>query len=383
MTVRNGFRRGLPRRENQKGKPNGAYDMATRKPKKPVKKKRVKPDRVGGTDGLFVVPRRTRVRVRCESCAARTVRHTMDRTAGGGNLLCPTCFARASRGPEYRPALDWYAVTCVPRKEKVARASILKRAKAAGADVKRVLVPKTRTATATKRVWAVFAPGDPPRVLGKLYGEDEQEAFWEAKRKWGDDHPDLSITEYKKGGKYRVSLKKNYPGYVIVQMVWDGKMSPVVEGAKCVTGMVPPRPKFYTKKPYKKGMLARARLPKRFANSKSKKPHDEWLDATGWKPIPLEPAEVEQLLRDERDRAGTASKKPPIRLPYRVGTPVRVVKGLYAGCGGTVGKIHGMPKKARQTPYKRLPQPVTVDVVVRLLGRSTTVTVAWHECVPE
>ncbi len=102
-----------------------------------------------------------------------------------------------------------------------------------------------------------------------------------------------------KDGVRKVTKRKVYPGYVMVEMVMTDDSWYVVRNTSGVTGFV----------------------------------------GTGSKPVPLDEAEVQTILR----HMGYADAV--VNLDYSVGEQVRVIDGSFAGVIGTVQEIN--PEKNR------------------------------------
>ncbi|MBC7334811.1 MAG: transcription termination/antitermination protein NusG [Clostridia bacterium] len=116
-----------------------------------------------------------------------------------------------------------------------------------------------------------------------------------------------------KDGKKKITKRKIYPGYVLVEMILTDASWYVVRNTPGVTGFV----------------------------------------GTGARPIPLRPEEVRQMLREP----GTAEPRP--RISLAVGESVRVTGGPFQNFIGTVEEVH--PEKGK------------VKVLVSMFGRETPV----------
>jgi len=116
-----------------------------------------------------------------------------------------------------------------------------------------------------------------------------------------------------KGGKRREVDRKIYPGYVLVEMVMDDDSWYVVRNTPGVTGFV----------------------------------------GSGARPVPLEDAEVRQLLKQLRDET------PKYRITFQKGSTVRITTGPFADFTGVVDEVMLEKEKVR--------------VLVSIFGRATPV----------
>ncbi|MEW6545934.1 MAG: transcription termination/antitermination protein NusG [Bacillota bacterium] len=114
-----------------------------------------------------------------------------------------------------------------------------------------------------------------------------------------------------KDGKRKITKKKIYPGYVLVEMIMSDESWYVVRHTPGVTGFV----------------------------------------GTGPRPLPLLPEEVRELLRQMGD------EEPKPKVHYEVGQSVRVKSGPFAGVVGTVQEL--IPEKGK------------LRVLVSIFGRET------------
>lgn len=124
-----------------------------------------------------------------------------------------------------------------------------------------------------------------------------------------------------KNGKKKVSLKKVFPGYVLVEMILTDDSWYVVRNTPGVTGFVGP----------------------------------------GSKPIPLSEPEVNQILR----QMGLDEPKP--KIDFEVGETVKVTEGPFADFIGVVEEI--------------LPDRRKVKVLVSMFGRDTPVELEFTQIV--
>lgn len=116
-----------------------------------------------------------------------------------------------------------------------------------------------------------------------------------------------------KAGKRREVDRKIYPGYVLVEMIMDDDSWYVVRNTPGVTGFV----------------------------------------GSGARPVPLDDAEVRQLLKQLRDET------PKYRITFQKGSTVRITSGPFADFTGVVDEVMLEKEKVR--------------VLVSIFGRATPV----------
>lgn len=116
-----------------------------------------------------------------------------------------------------------------------------------------------------------------------------------------------------KDGKKKLTKRKIYPGYVLVQMILTDDSWYVVRNTPGVTGFV----------------------------------------GAGSKPVPLHPAEVEQIMRQ------MGAEQPRVRVNFAVGENVRVIAGPFENFIGTVEEVQ--------------PERGKLKVLVSMFGRETPV----------
>ena len=124
--------------------------------------------------------------------------------------------------------------------------------------------------------------------------------------------------EYK-DGKRKLTKKKVYPGYVLVEMILTDDSWYVVRNTPGVTGFVGP----------------------------------------GSKPIPLQEGEIETILR----RMGEVEPRP--KLDFTIGETVRVIRGPFENFSGTIEEIN--------------PQRGKLKVLVSMFGRETPVELEYNQ----
>ncbi len=122
-----------------------------------------------------------------------------------------------------------------------------------------------------------------------------------------------------KNGKQKTTLKKVFPGYVLVEMIMTDDSWYVVRNTPGVTGFVGP----------------------------------------GSKPIPLSQAEVAQIMR----QMGLEEPKP--KIDFTVGEAVRVTEGPFTNFIGNVEEV--------------LPDRRKVKVLVSMFGRETPVELEFYQ----
>ncbi len=122
-----------------------------------------------------------------------------------------------------------------------------------------------------------------------------------------------------KDGKKKISMKKVYPGYVLVEMIMDDDSWYVVRNTPGVTGFV----------------------------------------GSGTRPVSLSPQEAAIILR----RMGIA--EPVLKVDFEVGQNVRVIDGPFSGFVGLVEEINLERGKVR--------------VLVSMFGRDTPVELSFMQ----
>jgi len=131
--------------------------------------------------------------------------------------------------------------------------------------------------------------------------------------------PEEQEVEFK-GGKKKVTTKRVFPGYVIVNMILDDESWYVVHHTPGVTGFV----------------------------------------GSGTKPIPLQEEEITKILR----RMGLVEQKPRI-IDIEVGENIRVKNGPFENFEGTVKEL--------------LPDRGKVRVSISMFGRETPVELDYEQ----
>lgn len=122
-----------------------------------------------------------------------------------------------------------------------------------------------------------------------------------------------------KDGKRKVSKKKIFPGYVLVEMIMTDDSWYVVRNTPGVTGFV----------------------------------------GSGSKPIPLAEEEAQQIIRQ------MGMEEPKARVDFNVGDRVRVVKGPFENFSGTVEEVFADKAKLR--------------VAISMFGRETPVELDFSQ----
>jgi transcriptional antiterminator NusG len=124
--------------------------------------------------------------------------------------------------------------------------------------------------------------------------------------------------EYK-DGKRKITKKKIYPGYVIVEMIMTDDSWYVVRNTPGVTGFV----------------------------------------GTGSKPIPLLDKEIDLILHQ------MGMDEPKVRLDFEIGEPVRVIRGPFENFSGLIEAIH--------------PERGKLRVMVSMFGRETPIELDYGQ----
>lgn len=132
--------------------------------------------------------------------------------------------------------------------------------------------------------------------------------------------PTEKVSEVK-AGKKKISERKFFPGYILVQMELTDDTWYLVRNTPGISGFV----------------------------------------GSGKKPIPLPDKEVDQILRQQEEK--TAKPKP--KVEFVVGESVRVKEGAFANFNGTIEEINPNRGKLR--------------VMVSIFGRSTPVELEYWQ----
>jgi transcription termination/antitermination protein NusG len=125
-----------------------------------------------------------------------------------------------------------------------------------------------------------------------------------------------------KSGKKQVVKKKQFPGYLLVRMVYDNDSWYVVRNTPGVTGFV--------------------------------------SAGTGSKPTPLSKHEVEKILAVKKEEA-----RPQVRLAFAEGDIVRIISGPFADFNGTINEIN--------------PDQAKLKVLVNIFDRETPVELSFDQ----
>lgn len=132
--------------------------------------------------------------------------------------------------------------------------------------------------------------------------------------------PTEKVSEVK-AGKKKISERKFFPGYILVQMELTDESWYLVKNTPGVSGFV----------------------------------------GSGRKPIPLSEEEVGQVVRQQEEK--TAKPKP--KVEFGVGESVRVKEGAFANFNGTIEEIN--PNRGK------------LKVLVSIFGRSTPVELEYWQ----
>lgn len=122
-----------------------------------------------------------------------------------------------------------------------------------------------------------------------------------------------------KDGKKKISMKKVFPGYVLVQMEMEDDSWFVVRNTPGVTGFVGP----------------------------------------GSKPIPLSPEEIKRILRQ------MGEDEPRSRVTFVKGEHVRVIEGPFANFTGVIQEVYLEKQK--------------IKVLVSMFGRETPIELGFTQ----
>ena len=133
-------------------------------------------------------------------------------------------------------------------------------------------------------------------------------------------YPTEEVVEIREDGKRKVTKRKTYPGYVMVKMFMNDKTWYVVRNTPGVTGFV----------------------------------------GSATKPIPLEPKEVEKILKTQ----GIESE-PKTHISVEVGEEVRITEGPFENCMAVVTEVNE--------------EKGTVKGLVNMFGRETPVEVDYSQ----
>jgi transcription termination/antitermination protein NusG len=125
-----------------------------------------------------------------------------------------------------------------------------------------------------------------------------------------------------KSGKKQVVKKKQFPGYLLVRMVYDNDSWYVVRNTPGVTGFV--------------------------------------SAGTGSKPTPLSKHEVDKILTVKKEEA-----RPQVRLGFEEGDIVRITSGPFADFNGTINEINADQAKLK--------------VLVNIFDRETPVELSFDQ----
>jgi len=132
--------------------------------------------------------------------------------------------------------------------------------------------------------------------------------------------PTEQVSEVR-SGKKRISHRKFFPGYLLIEMELNDNTYLFVKKSPGVTGFI----------------------------------------GLGRKPMPLPPAEVERILKRTKD----TEAKPSPKIIFEKGEQVRVTEGPFLNFSGTIEEIH--PEKGK------------IKVSVSIFGRSTPVELEYWQ----
>jgi len=132
--------------------------------------------------------------------------------------------------------------------------------------------------------------------------------------------PTEQVSEVK-DGKKRISLRKFFPGYVLVEMDLDDNIWYIIRGIPGVTG---------------------------FIGTKSK-------------PIPLQESEVNHIIKQTEER----KEKPTPKIIFDKGDSVKIIEGPFVNFSGTVEEVN--PDKGK------------IKVMVSIFGRATPIMLEYWQ----
>ena len=222
-----------------------------------------------------------------------------------------------------------------PKAEAVKEAKAVKRARKgekAAKPVKAVRVAKVEEAEKVETVKKSEGPGTRWYVLRVQSNKEDtvRESLERRVKMAGLEElisrvlvPTEKVTEMK-GGQKRVSERKLYPGYVMVEMALTEESEYLVRDTSGVGDFVGPHAQ---------------------------------------KPVPLTPSEVEKMLGDAEKTAEEA--QPKVRIDFGPGDSVKIKEGPFQNFDGVVDEV--MPAKG------------LVKVVVTIFGRPTPVELEYWQ----
>lgn len=132
--------------------------------------------------------------------------------------------------------------------------------------------------------------------------------------------PTEQVSEVK-DGKKRISLRKFFPGYVLVEMDMDDEIWYVLRNIPGVTGFI----------------------------------------GTKTKPVPLLESEVKHIIKQTEER----KEKPTPKVIFEKGDSIKVIEGPFINFNGTVEEVN--PDKGK------------VKVMVLIFGRATPVVLEYWQ----
>lgn len=246
------------------------------------------------------------IEYRCEACfrlvRAAHIEMTIV-TMPDGDIskqdICDGCRENVFR--DVKRQLEWFAVACVPGKDAPAKRNILQKKRTLMPEqIGRVIIPREPQTRVTKDRYDVLSGST---VIGQISSDDPDEAIWLAKRKFSDDHADVTVRRIKEGGQELTHNKKAMPGYLLVQ----------IETTPEAIANVKNTPYVLTVLPFKEKMtfedLEDGELPP--------------------KPTPLQEEEVVAMAPKEK-------KVVKLQSEYKIGDKVKVIHGSLKGSFGSV-----------------------------------------------
>ncbi len=151
-------------------------------------------------------------------------------------------------------------------------------------------------------------------VLARAVSKEKEELFGQILI------PTEQVSEVKDGQK-KITERKFYPGYVLVEMDLTDETWHIVRNTPGISGFV----------------------------------------GSGAKPIPLSPGEVDAIVQTQEEK----KNKPQPKVIFAMGESVRVKEGAFANFNGTIEEVH--PTKGK------------LKVMVTIFGRATPVELEYWQ----
>ncbi|KPP96168.1 MAG: transcriptional antiterminator NusG [Bacteroidetes bacterium HLUCCA01] len=135
--------------------------------------------------------------------------------------------------------------------------------------------------------------------------------------------PTETVVEIR-GGKKRTREKNFFPGYILINAIYDDSVNNLISNAPSVIGFLK-------------------------------------TDKDSKNPAPLKPDEVERILGRVHHNREVAATGGLVEIPYRVGDLIKVIDGPFKDFDGTVEEVY--------------PDKLKLRVLVSIFGRKTPVEV--------